>query len=265
MGHTMSTLPPLLHASDVHGRRQVGVWLALAFAAGAVNAAALAACQRFVTHVTGTITRIGADFGDVVLMLDYACVVLFFVAGAMTSVVLIDGRRMRGRAAWPVAPLVLVALILAAVAIAGQAGVFGPFGVGVETPGDFALLCVLACAMGLQNASVATTTGMIVRTTHMTGPVTDFSIALATSLSPGPEPMIVAARRSMALRASKILAFLVGCLVASWLASHLEYALFHVPALAVGIAAAMLAFTLRGPGPHRDTGFPPGAHLARSA
>ncbi len=243
----MSTLPPLLAASDVHERRHVVIWLALTFAAGAVNAAALAACQRFVTHVTGTLTRVGADFGEPTLMLEYACVLVSFVLGAMTSVMLIDGRRMRGLAASPVAPLVLVALVLVGVVIAGHAGVFGAFGAAVETPGDFLLLCVLAFAMGLQNASVATTTGMIVRTTHMTGPVTDFSIGLATMLSPGPEPIVEAARRSVVLRGSKIFAFFAGCLVASLLASQLGYATFLLPAAAVGAAAALLRQRMSSP------------------
>ena len=75
----------------------------------------------------------------------------------------------------------------AATAVCGMLGCFGPFGSTVETAGDFVMLSVLAFAMGLQNASVATTTGMIVRTTHMTGPVTDFSIALAMLLSAAPE------------------------------------------------------------------------------
>ena len=38
------------------------------------------------------------------------------------------------------------------------------------------LLSLLAFAMGLQNAAVASTTGLAVRTTHLTGPATDLGI-----------------------------------------------------------------------------------------
>jgi len=241
----MTQLPPLLSSETVHEQRQVGIWLALTFAAGAVNAAALAACQRFVTHITGTLTRVGADFGDIVLMFDYCLVLLCFVAGAMMSVFLIDGRRLRNREPWPTAPLVLVALLLVAVAVAGQLQSFGPFGRTVETVGDFVLLSILGFAMGLQNAAIATTTGMVVRTTHMTGPVTDMSLALATFPPGGPRPPVAAARRSVLLRGSKVAAFFVGALVASLLAARLEFAVFYLPAGVVAVAAAMLHAVLR--------------------
>ena len=40
------------------------------------------------------------------------------------------------------------------------------------------LLSILSFAMGLQNAAVATSTGLLVRTTHLTGPATDLGIHL---------------------------------------------------------------------------------------
>jgi uncharacterized membrane protein YoaK (UPF0700 family) len=245
MFDVVSHLPPLLSSETVHEQRHVGIWLALTFSAGAVNASALAACQRYVTHITGTLTRVGADFGDLALMLEYACVLGCFVVGAMTSVLLIDGRRLRQREPWPVAPLVLVSIVLLGVAIAGTFKVFGPFGATMETMGDFVLLSVLGFAMGLQNAAVATTTGMIVRTTHMTGPVTDFSVALATTLMGGSRALIVAARRSVALRGAKIAAFFVGALVASVLSNRLGFTVFLMPAGVVAIAAVMLHAVLR--------------------
>jgi uncharacterized membrane protein YoaK (UPF0700 family) len=138
-----------------------------------------------------------------------------------------------------------VAFVLLVTGLVGLAGGFGPFGRTVETPGDFVLLSLLGFAMGLQNASVASTTGMIVRTTHMTGPVTDFSIALATSALGGPAPLVAAARRSVFLRGSKIVAFLVGALVVSLLTSHLGYASFLLPAGVTVVAATMLGASLR--------------------
>lgn len=54
----------LLSAPEVLSRRHTPSMLLLALAAGAVNAGALAVCERFVTHVTGTVTRIGADAGQ---------------------------------------------------------------------------------------------------------------------------------------------------------------------------------------------------------
>lgn len=236
----MTDLSPILSPKEVHARKQIGIWIALAFSAGMVNSIALAACQRFVTHVTGTLTMIGTDHDQPWLVLEYACVLLCFILGAMASVVLIDGRRLRHREPMPLAPLGIVTLILFGTAISGALNVFGPFGRTVETPGDFVLLSVLGFAMGLQNASVATTTGMIVRTTHMTGPVTDFAVALATALMGGEKKVVDAARQSALIRLWKILAFAVGALVGVIAARSLEYGAFILPAGTTMLAATWL-------------------------
>lgn len=243
----MTGLPPILSPHAVHARRHLPIWIALAFSAGAVNAVALAACQRFVTHVTGTVTLLAVDHAEPWLVVEYGCVLACFVLGAMTSVLLIDGRRLRHREPWPIAPLVIVMLVLFGTALAGGLGAFGPFGRTVETPGDFVLLSVLGFAMGLQNASVATTTGMIVRTTHMTGPVTDLAIALATSLFGGENVVVEAARKSVRIRAWKIGAFLGGAFLGAIAARRFEYAAFLLPAGTTLLATLLLQRSLDAP------------------
>jgi uncharacterized membrane protein YoaK (UPF0700 family) len=150
--------------------------------------------------------------------------------------------------------LVIVMLVLFGTALAGGLGAFGPFGRTVETPGDFVLLSVLGFAMGLQNASVATTTGMIVRTTHMTGPVTDFAIALATSLFGGENVVVEAARKSVRIRAWKIGAFLGGAFLGALAARSLEYAAFLLPAATTFGATVLLQRSLDAP--RRDSEAP---------
>lgn len=253
----MTQLSPILSPSEVHARDRIWIWIALAFSAGAVNAIALAACQRFVTHVTGTITLVGVDHADAWLVVEYASVVVCFVLGAMTSVVLIDGRRLRYRQPWPLAPLGIVTAVLFFTAIAGSFGVFGPFGRTVETPGDFVLLSILGFAMGLQNAAVATTTGMIVRTTHMTGPVTDFAVALATAFSGGERAIVEAARQSARIRGAKILAFLMGALSGALAAGALQYRAFFLPAGVTLLASVLLHRTLAEAREHRRRPSPP--------
>ncbi|HRH00457.1 MAG TPA: YoaK family protein [Polyangiaceae bacterium] len=238
----MNAQVPLLPSTTVHDRRNLPLWVTLAFSAGAVNAAALAACQRFVSHVTGTVTRVGADYGSAYLLLDYAAVLAAFVVGAMSSFWMLDGRRLQGKAPLVGLPLALVATVLAVVAVLGRLDAFGPFGKTVETPGDFVMLGLLAFAMGLQNASVASTSGMIVRTTHMTGPLTDLSIALGAYLSSGvPAELRTRARAGIVLRGAKILAFITGALVATVAASRLEYLTFFIPAGFVAVAAHILS------------------------
>lgn len=222
-----------LHSPQaVFSMRHAPSWLMLAFSAGAVNAIAFLACSRFVTHVTGTVTWVGLDANTVTLALDYSVVLAFFIAGATMSAVLIDGRHHRGLRPRYATPLVTVAAILVALAVAGMVGVFGTFGGSVEGPRDFAFLSVLAFAMGLQNAAVATSTGAIVRTTHMTGPATDLGVHMATALFAEGDARRNALRHA-ALRAGKILAFTVGAGAGGVLARNYHFASFLLPAALV--------------------------------
>ena len=178
----VETMSVALHSSStIFSPRHVPSWLLLAFGAGSVNAGAFLACERFVTHVTGTVTRLGLDAGLWTLMLDYGIVLGCFIAGAMASVLALDARFHRGKAPLHALPLGIVATMLVGVALAGRLGAFGAFGQTVETAGAFALLSLLGFAMGLQNAAVASTTGLAIRTTHMTGPASDLGVHLASA------------------------------------------------------------------------------------
>lgn len=210
----------------------------LAFAAGAVNAGAFLANERFVSHVTGIVSRIGLDVGQWPLLLDYMIVLVCFIAGAAASVVAIDGRRHRGKHALWAAPLAIVSSILVGVSILGYLGVFGTYGGTVEQPVDFLLLSILAFAMGMQNAAVATTTGLAVRTTHMTGPATDLGVHLGTAYFAGGEARKNALRGAL-LRGGKIFSFAAGAAVMVPLARSGGYLAFILPAVAVVVATAV--------------------------
>src|SRR5918997_7225028 len=118
-----------LHTPDtIYSPRHVPSWLLLAGAAGAVIGVAFLMCDQFVTHVTGTVTRMGLEWLHVGLAAEYATVLVSFIAGAATSVVAIQARARRGKRPRWATPLVAVALILAGVAVAGRTGAFGRLG-----------------------------------------------------------------------------------------------------------------------------------------
>lgn len=239
---------PALDFVAVHSTGRLVSWLALAFCAGSVNAIAFAACARFVTHVTGIVTMVGVDAGHALLLLEYSIVLFAFILGAASSVVLSDGRYWRGLATRPWLPLAVTSALLAGCAIAGSFGAFGRFGGEVEQAGDFALLSLLAFAMGMQNACVATATGMLVRTTHMTGPATDLGVALGTLVHPVPDDVRAAARRSAVLRAGKIAAFATGAGVGLVLATTLGFWALALPATGILIvASSMLSVSVPAP------------------
>lgn len=224
--------------------RHVPSWLMLAFAAGCVNAVALIACARFVTHVTGTVTLLGVEFTRVGIMIDFAIVLACFVAGAALASVLINGRACRGRRPLYEVPLCLVALGTAGVGLAGHAGLLGDFGGTVDEAGDFVLLSVLAFASGLQNAAVATSTGLLVRTTHLTGPATDLGIHLAELGYLRGEPKRRALLHAL-LRGGKLVAFAAGALAGAALAHELEFLALLVPAVLVLISNLRSFWTIK--------------------
>jgi len=234
-----------LHSPDtICFPRHALSWFLLAGSAGAVNSFAFLECQQFVTHVTGTATRLGLAWHSRSLAAEYATVLGAFIAGATLSVVWLQGRVSRGKQPSWVAPLVLVALILAAVGLAGHYNAFEPFGSQVVTdPPPFVLLSLLAFAMGLQNAAVATTTGLAVRTTHLTGPATDLGIHLGTAWFTQGEQRRAALKAAL-LRGGKITAFTAGAALAMPLAEAFGYLSLVGPATLV-IVASVLSFVPR--------------------
>jgi uncharacterized membrane protein YoaK (UPF0700 family) len=219
-----------LHSPDsVFSLRHVPSWLMLTFAAGCVNATAALVCGRYVTHVTGTVTRIGMEWATLWLVLDLMIVLVSFILGAMGAGLVINGRARSGRRPLYSLPLLAVAFVGAVVAMAGQAGWFGAFRGDIDQVSDFVFLSLLSFAMGLQNAAVATSTGLLVRTTHLTGPATDLGLHLAELLFVDGEARKTTRQHAL-LRAGKIVAFALGAFAAVWLAPRLEYLVLLVPA-----------------------------------
>lgn len=251
-----------LHPPDsVFSLRHVPSWLMLTFSAGCVNATAALVCGRYVTHVTGTVTRIGMQWNNMWIVLDLAIVVLSFILGAMTAGLAINGRVRCGRRPLYSLPLVGVAVVDVVVAAAGQAGWFGVFGGAVDQTSDFMFLSLLSFAMGLQNGAVATSTGLLVRTTHLTGPATDLGIHLAELLFVDAEARKTTRQHAL-LRAGKIVAFAFGALAGVRLAPSLDYLVLIVPA-GMTLLATWLSF-LRAR-PPRDHLLTPHDHRVHAA
>jgi len=224
---------------DVLSLRHLASWMMLAAAAGAVNTVAFMACERFVAHVTGTVMRLGLE-EQTTLLIDYALLLLWFVLGAMASVLAIDRRYYRGMRPLHEVPLVVVAVLLVVVALLGARGVFGAFGGEGQSTDTWVFLSLLAFAMGLQNAAVATSTGALVRTTHLTGPTTDLGVQLASAMCVHGEARRDALQGA-GLRAGKIVGFTAGVIAAVPLASRVGYSAFLLPAALV-LMATLISF-----------------------
>lgn len=225
---------------EILSARHAPSWVLLTMAAGAVNTGGFLACRRFVTHVTGTVTQLGMDSANLRLVGDTALVLGCFVAGAMASVLAIDVRHHRGQQPLYALPLVVVASLLSLVSLMGLGGAFGPFGGTSESFRDVVMLSALCFAMGLQNASVATSTGALVRTTHLTGPSTDLGVHFARFLFTDGEQRVLALKHTM-LRLAKVVGFAGGAVLMVPAAESFGYLAFLLPAAMI-LAATALSF-----------------------
>ena len=166
-------------------RSNVIIWLSLALQAGAINAGGLMACHKFVTHTTGFATFFGTELaqGNLDTAIGVLAVPVFFLAGAMISGFIIDRRIQTNRQPLYFIIWLMMSVLLGIVSFAGAAGSFGEFGKPLNIYSDFSLLAMLCLASGLQNATITSAFGAIVRTTHLTGITTDLGLGLVRILS----------------------------------------------------------------------------------
>jgi uncharacterized membrane protein YoaK (UPF0700 family) len=134
--------------------------------------------QRYTSHLTGAISS-AADsiaLGAWGLALDTGGAVLSFLLGAACTALAVNFGRRRGLASEYALPLLFEAVLLLA---------FGVLGARLEridalfVPATVMLLCFM---MGLQNALITKISQAEIRTTHMTGIVTDLGIELGRML-----------------------------------------------------------------------------------
>jgi uncharacterized membrane protein YoaK (UPF0700 family) len=144
---------------------------ALAGVAGMVNAVGLLAFEhQAITHLTGTTTLLGVAVtqgqGDLALTL--FLFLLSFVAGAALSGAIVRDSTLRLGRRYGVALMIESLLLLISIPLLREHSTAG--------------ICVATAACGLQNAMASTYSGAVLRTTHVSGIVTDLGIMLGQRL-----------------------------------------------------------------------------------
>ncbi len=146
--------------------------------AGAINAGGFLVVGQFTSHMSGILSMMAEDvaIGAIGLLLAGAASMSFFIAGAACSAVMINWARKRRLEAEYAMPLIAEALLLLCF------GLLGGNIAGIEwlfVPVTVLLLCFI---MGLQNAVITKLSRAEIRTTHVTGMVTDIGIELGKAL-----------------------------------------------------------------------------------
>lgn len=204
----------------------------LAFVAGAANAGGFLAVRQYTSHMSGVVSAMADNFavGSLSLVLRGLAAMLSFLLGAFVTTLGIRWARSRALESEYALPLL------------GEAGLLVVFGLtghiftGGRVMGTVMLLCF---TMGLQNAIVTKLSNAVIRTTHLTGMVTDIGIALGrlATLQSGEDSQ--AELTKMRLLASLIAMFFVGGTIGALGFKHVGF-LFTLPLAVILVVLAVM-------------------------
>ncbi|TDN69886.1 YoaK family protein [Paraburkholderia sp. BL10I2N1] len=213
----------------------------LAFVAGAVNAGGFLAVGQYTSHMTGIVSALADNvaLGDVALVIAGLSSILAFLTGAGTSAILINWGRRRALQSEYAVPFMVEAVLLLC---------FGFLGSNLErhrllfVPATVGLLCFV---MGLQNAMITKISKAEIRTTHVTGLVTDIGIELGKLVywnwgdASSGTGNVVADRARLRLLGSLLAMFLGGGLAGAFGFKHVGF-IVTVPLAAVLVVLAIV-------------------------
>jgi len=217
-------------------------WLGLpmTFVAGATNAGGLLAVGQYTSHMSGIISGVAdnAMAGAFGVAFAGLAALLAFILGAATSAALVNWGRLNRTGHEYALPLMLEAALLLAFGMLGFYARHSSLALFMEV----AVLCFI---MGLQNATVTKLSGARIRTTHMTGIVTDMGIELGKLVYPNHRrrranaPLVLADREKLKLLALFLAAFFLGGVTGALGFNYVGF-VFSVP-------LALLVLALAGP------------------
>ncbi|HKP95903.1 MAG TPA: YoaK family protein [Fibrobacteria bacterium] len=144
--------------------------ISLAFVAGFVNTISLCYFHVPISHMTGAVTRLSMDAATLNFseLINLSYIVSGFLLGAVISGTIIGAANFK-----PSKEYSLV-MMLESILLASSFFLF-------ESKANFALF-IVAFSCGLQNAMASNYLGLIVRTTHLTGIVTDLGLLIGHAL-----------------------------------------------------------------------------------
>lgn len=146
----------------------------LAAIGGFVNSSGFVIIGSFTSHVTGSVGRLGSNLasGESSAAVFALLLIGFFFAGSFASSLILESTPGPIARGYGFALLVEGALLGAFMMVAGLARSTHPHALDAQA----AILC---SAMGMQNALITRLSGAVIRTTHLTGVVTDLGIEAA--------------------------------------------------------------------------------------
>lgn len=225
-------------------KKNISLWLLLAFQAGAINTGGLMAFHRFVSHMTGFASHFGLELasGNMKVALSMASVPLFFLSGSILAALVIDHPIYTQKEPHYIKCAFLIFILLTIALVGGRLGYFGVFGQPEFNLNEYILIATLALSAGLQNATITSTSGATIRTTHLTGITTDLGIGLVRVLFRDYTPTVRTNEvHANWIRAGLIFSFIIGSIISAYLYIQYEYSGFALP---VATSLCFLFFTI---------------------
>jgi uncharacterized membrane protein YoaK (UPF0700 family) len=212
------------HGSRRTFRHNLQIATLLSFVAGVVNVVGFVSIQRLTTNITGHF----AFFVDDVFNLRFFEAAIFFIyilsffAGAFTSNTLVEIAHKLNNKNKFVLPVAIEIVILALIGLLGSS-------LFTDRPNTIAL--ALLFAMGMQNSLVTKISDAVVRTTHLTGLITDLGIEVSQLIffkTPEQRNQLLS---NIQLRARIILMFFVGGVFGGLLYAQMRFYTLLIPAM----------------------------------
>ena len=207
-----------------------------------MNAVSFYAVSLYASNMTGNVSAIAIQIArsDIWSAARYAAIVAVFMLGAAGSVIMLNAGRRRG-----IVGIYALSILAEGILLAMLAGL----DINVPRPGQGSLLAFgLSFLMGLQNAVATRISDARVRTTHVTGMVTDIAIELGNLVDLvrrrqwyGDDRGVTFSREKLQLYGLTVLSFLVGGMLG--VLAYIEwgaYFLFVAAALLLLLAFANL-------------------------
>jgi uncharacterized membrane protein YoaK (UPF0700 family) len=147
----------------------------LAGIAGAVNAGSFFVVGQYTSHMTGYLSQVADNLvtGRYSIAVTSVGAIIAFIAGAAASAMLVNWARLNRYHQQYALPVAVQGSTLFLISLADYSK--GP----VSTLGLLLMLCFL---MGMQNATITKLSRARIRTTHVTGMITDIGIELGKAM-----------------------------------------------------------------------------------
>jgi len=216
----------------------------LAFTAGAADVSGFLSIGQFTSHMSGVVAAMASDLSlhGIGTLIRPATVLGCFAAGAAFCALLINWERRRDRESLFAVPVLVEAFLLALLALPAA------------SHHKWFALCILSIGMGLQNAIITKISHAEIRTTHVTGMITDIGIEIGRALywnRSNRQPAVHSNRRHLLLLSLLVGLFFVGGTVGAFAYPHIGFlallpiaiflAVFTIAPISADIRSASIA------------------------